>query len=222
MTATRIAFPLVPALLLSVLLLTALSPPARAAGTAPAPTTSPMEQSAQAFNNGLRYRDKAWELEERLADAQGDKEREKLRSKIERQYKSAAREFQKAIDGNPGMYQAWGSLGYALRKQGDYDASLEAYDRALELQPDYGEAIEYRGEAYLGLGRVEDAKQAYQQLLDNDRALSNDLLVAMKSWVETRSAAPDGIEPGVLEEFAVWVEERSMRARPEIGSESGW
>lgn len=217
MTATRIA-----ASIVSALLLMASLQPARAAGTDPAPTASPMEESAQAFNNGLRYRDKAWELERRLSEAETDKERGKLQAKIERQYKSAAREFERAIEGNPGMHQAWGSLGYALRKQGNYDASLEAYDRALELQPDYGEAIEYRGEAFLGLDRLEDAKQAYLELLDTDRALSNDLLVAMRSWVDARSASPEGVEPGVVEEFAVWVEERSMRAQPEIGADRGW
>ena len=217
MTATRLAIALVLASLL-----TAPAPPARAAGTAPAPTASPMEESAQDFNNGLRYRDKAWELEKRLAAAESDKEREKLSAKIERQYGYAAREFKKAIEGNPGMHQAWGSLGYALRKQGDFDASLEAYDRALELQPDYAEAIEYRGEAYLGLDRVEDAKGAYEKLLDSDRALSNDLLVAMRSWVETRSEDASGVDPAVIETFAVWVEERSMRAQPEMGADTGW
>ena len=54
-------------------------------------------------------------------------------------------------------------------------------DRALELAPDYGEAIEYRAEAYLGLDRIDDAKKAYMQLFNLDRALADELMEAMRA-----------------------------------------
>ena len=208
--------------LLSLLLLCCPLAPARAAGSAPAPKATPMDASAESFNRGIRYRDKAWELEGELADATSDKKRAKLESKIERQYKNAVQQFESAVEANPGMHQAWGSLGYGLRKLGDYDASLEAYDKALELQPDYAEAIEYRGEAYLGLDRVEDAKTAWEALSTSAPALSNDLLVAMEGWVESRAAEPGAVEPAVIEAFASWVAERSMRAQPTGPADKGW
>ena len=208
---------------LTLLLLTTFPlAPAQGAGSAPAPKATPMEESAELFNRGIRYRDKAWELEAELAEATTDKQREKLGSKIERQYKNAVQQFEKAVEANPGMHQAWGSLGYGLRKLGDYDASLAAYDEALELQPDYAEAIEYRGEAYLGLDRVEDAKKAWEALSTAEPALSNDLLLAMEAWVEMRAAEPGPVAPEVIEAFAAWVAERSMRATPVGPDEKAW
>ena len=56
------------------------------------------------------------------------------------------------------------SLGYAYRKVGEYAPVLKAYDRALESAPNYVEAIVYRAGAYLGLGRLSEAKVAYETL----------------------------------------------------------
>ena len=64
------------------------------------------------------------------------------------------------------MYQAWNYVGYTNRKLGNYDDALAAYDRALSSSsPDYAEAIEYRGHAYLGLNRLSEAKEAYLALV---------------------------------------------------------
>ena len=67
-----------------------------------------------------------------------------------------------------------------------------AYDKALSLRPSYPEAIEYRGEAYLALNRVDDAKQAYLDLFAGNRKLADQLLVAMKSWVAEKRSASGG------------------------------
>ena len=64
--------------------------------------------------------------------------------------------FQAAVKKNPALFQAWGSLGYAYRKVGNYPASLEAYGKALEIEPNYTPAIEYRAEAYLALNRLDE------------------------------------------------------------------
>ena len=55
-------------------------------------------------------------------------------------------------------------LGYAWRKLGDYDLSLEHYGTALTLNPRHRGALEYLGEAYLELGRVEEAGATYRRL----------------------------------------------------------
>ena len=62
------------------------------------------------------------------------------------------------------MPQAYNGMGYSYRKLGDYTKALENYDRALQLAPKFPDAIEYRGEAYLALNRLDDAKQAYLTL----------------------------------------------------------
>jgi superkiller protein 3 len=45
---------------------------------------------------------------------------------------------------NPDFYPAWYSRGVALSHLGDYEAALESYDRALQLKPDFLQAISRR------------------------------------------------------------------------------
>jgi tetratricopeptide (TPR) repeat protein len=53
------------------------------------------------------------------------------------------------------------ATGYATRKLGDVDAALPFYQRAIAINPDYTQAREYLGEAYLTKG---DAASARVQL----------------------------------------------------------
>ncbi|MDX1503242.1 MAG: tetratricopeptide repeat protein [Thermoanaerobaculia bacterium] len=170
----------------------------------------PQAAARESYDRGLKYRDKAWELEEALAAGEGDAE--KLEKKIEKEYRKAIRAYEAAVQNDPAFYQAHASLGYALRKVGEFEESLEAYDRALEIEPRYGRAIEYRAEAYLGLGRIEEAKEAYMTLFRGDRELASQLLTAMRKWIETRREDPHGIDAESLEAFAGWVEERAELA----------
>jgi len=170
---------------------------------------SPEEQARQHYNQGLYYRDKAWKLEKQLKIAGTDKERGKLSKKIGKNYRMALGEFEDALRNSPSMFQASSSLGYALRKTGDYQQSLEAYDHALSIEPGYTEAIEYRAETYLALGQLEDAKSAYVQLFGSDRARSNELLGAMQAWLEQQDEGNSDVQPSILENFAEWVDERA-------------
>ncbi|HMB36266.1 MAG TPA: tetratricopeptide repeat protein, partial [Methylomirabilota bacterium] len=72
----------------------------------------------------------------------------------------------------PNYPEAWNELGFALRNQGKYPDSLKAYDEALRLRPDFPEALEYLGEAYVKLGRMDDARKVLDRLkpLDAGRA----------------------------------------------------
>lgn len=59
---------------------------------------------------------------------------------------------------HPDDADAFNWLGFAQRKSGNVQASLEFYDRALAIEPEHRGAHEYRGEAYLQLGRLADAE----------------------------------------------------------------
>jgi tetratricopeptide (TPR) repeat protein len=158
---------------------------------------------------GLASRDKAWKLAQEAQSTADAKKRAKLEAKVRKEYTKAIRSFRSAIKADPRMHQAFSSLGYALRKTGQYEESLEAYNQALQLRPGYSEAIEYRAEALLGLNRLEEAKEAYMQLFRDDRERAEELMAAMQRWVEQRRVDPGGVDPSTLEEFSVWVRDRA-------------
>jgi tetratricopeptide (TPR) repeat protein len=205
-------------LALATLLVLAASggPTVRASGSKPVetprPTTTaeavtPEQQAAEAYNEGLAYRDEAWKLTDKLEKAAPD-DRTKLEGKIRRAYEGSIRSFESAVQHNPRMHQAYSSLGYAYRKTGNYTAALAAYDKALAIAPDYLEAVEYRGEAYLGLGRLDDAKAAWETLRPKNPQLASDLLQGMRTWIAKGRGAPGNVDVGTLDALERWVDER--------------
>ena len=88
---------------------------------------------------------------------------------------------------------------------------------ALRINPDYPHAIEYQGEAFLGLNRLHQAKFNYLRLYAIAPALADKLLRAMRHWIEQNSAKPpDGVD---AEAFAAWVATRP--SLPENTKQSG-
>jgi len=164
------------------------------------------------YNAGIKMRDKALALQKEAAQAGGEKERAKLEKKAQQEFGKAISQFQSATVKNPRFHEAYSDLGFALRKTGDYPAALEAYDHALALSATYTPAVEYRAEAYLGLDRVEDAKKAYMTLFPSDRGRADELLAAMKGWIEKRQAEPGALSPDAVQEFSRWVAQRSELA----------
>jgi tetratricopeptide (TPR) repeat protein len=177
-----------------------------------APRKTPEQEAVDYYNAGLKYRDRAVDLEKDAAEAKSDKERGKLEGKAQKEFGRAISQFRIATEKNPNFYQACSDLGFALRKTGDYAGALEVYDRAIGLEPTYAPAIEYRAEAYLGLDRVEDSKKAYMQLFSSARREADLLLKAMKGWVEKRRADPGKLAPDAVQEFSGWVAEREQLA----------
>ena len=172
--------------------------PAEAAGgekkvpsAAEAQPPSPEEVAKSAYNRGITQRDGAWKNEKKALEADDAKKREKYEERARKAYEKAAKYQAEAIDAKPEMHEAHASLGYALRKLGKFKEALAAYDRALELDPGYAPALEYRGEAYLGLGRIDDAKQAYMTLFQNGADEAATLAAAMRSWAVANGDSPD-------------------------------
>lgn len=172
---------------------------------------TPEEQAKAAYNQGVRAVKAADKLAKAADEATDEKKKTKALDKAKRQYENARGYFASALQRKVDMYEAWNYVGYTSRKLGDYDKALQAYDEALRLNPSYGEAIEYRGEAYLGLNRIDDAKNAYMQLFQSSRPLADQLMVAMQKWVTDRRAA--GNAPPEVDALAQWIDERSNIAR---------
>ena len=179
--------------------------------------TSPQNMAVSSFNDGIHARDRAWKLEKELETAQDPGKQDKLRQKILKTYEADARSQREAIKNKPDMFQAWTELGYALRKSGDYPGALEAYDKSLSIMPNYAEALEYRAEAYLGLNRITDARDAYLILYNGgDATRSQQLGEAMQKWVSSRRADPAGAAPESVDQLATWLSQRT-----EIAAHSG-
>ncbi len=81
----------------------------------------------------------------------------------------------------PGYPEAWNELGFALRKTGQYPEALKAYDKALRLRPNFPEAMEYLGEAYVKLGRLDDARALEARLKTLDPARAKELEEAIQT-----------------------------------------
>jgi tetratricopeptide (TPR) repeat protein len=165
---------------------------------------TPEEQAKQAYNQGVRAVKAADKLSKSADEAKDEKKQTKALDKAKRQYENARGYFAAALQRKADMYEAWNYVGYTSRKLGEYEKALQSYNEALRLNPSYAEAIEYRGEAYLGLNRIDDAKNAYMQLFQSSRPLADQLMAAMQKYVSDRRAAGNA---------APEVDERSNIAR---------
>ena len=151
-------------------------------------------------------------------DADADKastpeKKSKAAEKAAKAYNKALEEFTTAVSNRSDMVEAWNYIGFANRHLGAYAESLEAYDHALSLNPKYFQAVEYRGEAYLGLNRLDDAKSAYMDLFRDARPLSDELLTAMQKWVAERRQEAKGVAAAQIDEFEKWLGERGTIAK---------
>src|SRR5579859_1743549 len=124
-------------------------------------SSSPENAAKAAYNSGVRSIKEAKEYESDAAKASNPQKSAKALDKAHQYYSKALEQFIDAVSQQPKMYEAWNYIGFANRHLGSYDAALSAYAKALELNPAYPEAIEYRGEAYLGLNKIDEAKEAY-------------------------------------------------------------
>lgn len=182
----------------------------------PAPTTSAKPvlsevRAIEAYNLGyaaVQRADHAVALAEASSDP--DEKRRSQRTAAD-QYEESLRHFEEAVRLDAYLYEAFTYLGYANRKLGRHTRALEAYEHALELNPDYSYAIEYQGQAYLGLNRIEDARLNYLRLYALNKGQAKKLLQAMQAWLEShKAAAPAGID---VDTFAAWVAQRAELTR---------
>jgi tetratricopeptide (TPR) repeat protein len=98
-----------------------------------------------------------------------------IRARVIQDWKAAESAFRQAVALRPAFPDAWNELGYALRNQERYAESLQAYDEALRLKPNFPEALEYLGEAYVKMGRLEDARRVLERLRPLDTARAQEL-----------------------------------------------
>jgi tetratricopeptide (TPR) repeat protein len=164
-------------------------------GSAPQAAAAP--QDTKAYNDALALMKKGDDLADQAAAKDA--------------YASARTKLQSLVGRSPQFAEAWNALGYTQRKLGSLDDSLASYAKALELKPGYPEALEYRGEAYLRLNRLHDAKQAYLDLFASNRKIAAILLESMKVWIKAQQGA-HAVDASEVTDLQQWVQERSQIA----------
>jgi Tfp pilus assembly protein PilF len=98
-----------------------------------------------------------------------------VRARVMKDWAAAEAAFRQAIVQRPDYADAWNELGYALRHQRRYGESVDAYREALRLRPLFSEALEYLGEAYVEMGRLDDARSVLLRLRALDPARATEL-----------------------------------------------
>jgi tetratricopeptide (TPR) repeat protein len=171
------------------------------------------EQSAiDAYNAGYALIQRAEHHENLVAASRDERERSAASSDARACYEQSLAKFSAAVKWDPSMHEAQTYLGYANRKLGRHKAALAAYERALRINPDYPHAIEYQGQAFLGLDRVDEAKFNYLRLYALNQAQAHKLLRAIQSWADAHSAQPPG---GVdVPALKAWIGEREASHDP--------
>jgi len=102
-----------------------------------------------------------------------------VRARVLKDWPAAEAAFRQAIVQRPDFADAWNELGYALRHQRRYGESVNAYLEALRLRPNFPEALEYLGEAYVEMGRLDDARRVLGRLRVVDTARADELAEAI-------------------------------------------
>jgi tetratricopeptide (TPR) repeat protein len=162
------------------------------------------QRAIDAYTAGYASILRAEHAENLAAAASNDTERTAALRDAQEAYRLSLRHFTEAGRLDSSMHEAYTYLGFANRKLGRYDESLQAYEQALKINPDAVQAIEYQAEAFLGLNRVDEARFNYWRLFALDQQQAAKVLHAMRTWLEANKAKPPaGLDVPAL---AAWIE----------------
>ena len=115
----------------------------------------------------------------------------------EAEWEQAEARFVLALGLDERFPQAHSNLAYVLRMQGEknFAKALDHYNRALELDPELGIALEYRGELFVQMGEPEKARADLAKLRQLDPALAAEpeaVLEGDGAWPEEYEKATGG------------------------------
>lgn len=184
----------------------------------PGPVPVSEQGAIDAYTAGYASILRAEHAENLAAASTTDAERTAALADAKKAYQASLPNFAAAVRLDHSMHEAYTYLGYANRKLGRYGEALHAYEQALKINPDTTFAIEYQGEAFLGLNRVDEARFNFLRLYALDQNQAAKLLQAISAWVEANKANPPaGTDVPAL---AAWVAEKG--ASLQVEAKSNW
>ena len=174
--------------------------------------TQPIEEkpdkaAAKAYAAGSKTMAKAHEQEAILATEKDPEKRGRAREKLDDLYDRAMAQFTQVLR-NQEMYDAWNQICYIHLQLGAFREAMDDCNHALKIKPDLAQAIEDRGQAFLGIDRLDDAKASYMDLFYHSRPLADQLMVSMHEWVKSHRATANGMRPADIDAFDKWLQER--------------
>lgn len=117
------------------------------------------KQAISEYNSGVKHMEAGRTIGRKGDSIYAYNYRATSDARARKEFEKAVENFQQAIALAPNMPEAYNNLGYSYRKLGNLSASLTAYARAIELNRDFAQAREYRGETYLALGDLSKAQE---------------------------------------------------------------
>jgi len=162
-------------------------PPPRIPPPVPAQAVPPAEPKADSAQTQAAIRTQAersytegWKLSEdakkELASGKEDSAKKKFGKALKR--------FDEATQIDPQYFLAWNMVGFCARKSGDLKRSFAAYAKCLEIEPEYAQAHEYLGEAYLMSGEVPKAKEQLAWLQSRKAAEADQLAPKIEAYAK--------------------------------------
>ena len=79
-------------------------------------------------------------------------------------YKKAEKALKAYTKSTPEDADGWNLYAFTNRKLGNYDKAENYYQKALELDPNNKSALEYQGELFVELGRLDEASNNLEKL----------------------------------------------------------
>jgi tetratricopeptide (TPR) repeat protein len=167
----------------------------------------PDKVAAKAYKAAMKTMDKAHEQEAILAKETDPDKRGRAREKLEDDYGRAIELFT-AVIRNQEMYDAWNQICYVHLQLGAYREAMDDCNHALKIKPDLVQAMQNRGQAFLGVDHLDDAKASYMDLFYHARPAADQLMVTMHAWVKSHRASANGVRASDIDAFDKWVQER--------------
>ena len=101
---------------------------------------------------------------------------------------AAAVAAERAVKAAPQNARLWFLLGYATRLAGQYPRSVEAYQAGLKIEHSNLDGLSGLAQTYQRMGRLEEAKRLFLQVISAAPQRENDLLMAGELFLQTGDA----------------------------------
>jgi tetratricopeptide (TPR) repeat protein len=102
-----------------------------------------------------------------------------------------------AVEADPSLWEAWHDLGVISYKEGDDDAAIDAFGKALRLRPNHTPSLLARAEASRRSGRRKEARADYESALkttEEDDPNRKDAAARLASLLRDAGEFDDAVE----------------------------